>query len=419
MATPERSLSSATKVVTLGCRLNAFESEAMREAAMRGGMEGTIIVNTCAVTAAAERQARQTIRKLARDNPDARIIATGCAAQINPEAFAGMAEVTRVLGNAEKLDPEILGGDEQFAVGDIMAERDWAPPLIGGFAGRTRAFVQIQQGCDHRCTYCVIPFARGPGRSTPPERVIEQIRVLTGEGYPEAVLTGVDISSYDRREITLGGLVEKILDEVPELKRLRLSTIDPAAVDDDLIEVIAANDRLMPHVHLSLQSMDATILKRMGRRHRPEDVFDLCRRIRGIRPDVAFGADLIAGFPTEDGEMFERTISAVDRLGLAYLHVFPFSPRPGTPAAKMPPAPPGAAKMRAVRLRQVGRAALDRFLRAKIGGEVEVLCEDGNLGHCRDYAPARLISPARPGHLTAARVIGVEDGRLIADGART
>ncbi|HEC90230.1 MAG TPA: radical SAM protein, partial [Alphaproteobacteria bacterium] len=236
---------------------------------------------------------------------------------------------------------------------------------------------------------------------------------------PEAVLTGVDISSYGRREMSLGSLVEKILDEVPELKRLRLSTIDPAAVDDDLIEVIAANDRLMPHIHLSLQSMDATILKRMGRRHRPEDVFDLCRRIRGIRPDTAFGADLIAGFPTEDDEMFERTLCCVDSLGLTYLHVFPFSRRPGTPAAKMPPAAPGAAKARAARLRQVGRETLDRFLRAKIGAEVEVLCEDGNLGHCRDYAQVRLVRPARPGQLVAARVIGVEDGRLIAEEAGT
>jgi threonylcarbamoyladenosine tRNA methylthiotransferase MtaB len=419
MPVPERSLSSssAPKVVTLGCRLNAFESEAMREMAMRGGMEGTVIVNTCAVTAQAERQARQTIRKLARDNPGARIIVTGCAAQINPETFAAMEEVDRVLGNAEKLDPKILGGAEPFAVGDIMAERSAPPPLIGGFEGRTRAFVQIQQGCDHRCTYCAVPFARGPGRATPPEQVIEQIRILAAGGYPEAVLTGVDISSYGWRGMTLGGLVEKILGEVAELKRLRLSTIDPAAVDDGLIKALGGDDRLMPHVHLSIQSMDATILKRMGRRHTPEDVFDLCRRIRAARPDAAFGADLITGFPTETDKMFERTLSAVDSLGLAYLHVFPFSPRPGTPAARMPSAPPGAAKERAVRLRKIGRAALNRFLHAKIGHEIEVLCEDGGLGHCRDYAPARLVDKARPGDLVRARAIAAEGGLLIVGGA--
>ncbi len=418
MPTPERSLSSAAKVVTLGCRLNAFESEVMREMAMRGGMKGTVIVNTCAVTAEAERQARQTIRKLARDNPGARIIVTGCAAQISPEKFAGMDEVDRVLGNAEKLDAEILGGAEPFAVGDIMVKRGGTPPLIGGFEGRTRAFVQVQQGCDHRCTYCVIPFARGAAHSTPPGRIAEQIRKLAADGYPEAVLTGVDISSYDRQGMTLGGLVERILDEAPELKRLRLSTLDPAAVDDGLIMALGENDRLMPHVHLSIQSMDATILKRMKRRHTPKDVFDLCRRVRAARPDAALGADLIAGFPTESGNMFENTLKAIDDLGLAYLHVFPFSPRPGTPAARMPPTPPGAAKARAAKLRRRGRTALDRFLRAKIGTEIEVLCEDGELGHCRDYAPARILGKAKPGDLIRARVIAVEDCRLIADGVR-
>jgi len=403
------------KVVTLGCRLNAFESEVMRETAAREGITDAVIVNTCAVTAEAERQARQTIRKLARQYPDTRIVVTGCAAQLNPVAFAAMEEVDRVLGNAEKLDPAQLSGADALNVSDIMLDAAPVDRLITGFEGRARAFVQIQQGCDHRCTYCIIPFARGPAISMPPERIVTQVRAMVAAGHREVVLTGVDISSYDGGGLSLGALTGKILADIPELDRLRLSTVDPAVADDALIRLFTEDDRLMPHLHLSLQSMDDMVLKRMKRRHDRRDVFRLAERLREARPDIVLGADFITGFPTETDGMAANTERAAEDLGLVHLHVFPFSSRPGTPAAKMPPVPAGHPKARAARLRQIGDQALDRFLRARIGETVEVLVEDANSGHCRHYAHHRLAFDARPGDIVTVTVTGVEDGAAVSE----
>ncbi|MDA1022284.1 MAG: tRNA (N(6)-L-threonylcarbamoyladenosine(37)-C(2))-methylthiotransferase MtaB [Proteobacteria bacterium] len=403
---------SNPRVVTLGCRLNTFESEVMRGLGSDGGLEDTIIVNTCAVTREAERQARQTVRKLARENPDAKIIVTGCAAQVNPDAFAAMPEVDRVLGNEEKLNPEALLGDgPAVQVADIMAVRETAPNLISGLEGRTRALVQIQQGCDHRCTYCIIPFARGPNRSLSPETITAQIQTLVGEGYLEVSLTGVDICSYDPG---LAELVAKVLQEAPDLKRLRLSTLDPAALDDQLLRLFADEERLMPHLHLSLQAMDDMILKRMKRRHLRQDVFDLVARARKARPDVVFGADLIAGFPTETDAMFENTLSAVSELDLTYLHVFPYSPRPGTPAAEMPNVPGDVRKARAQMLRAAGDEGLKRFLESRPGTTAQVLVEKDRQGLSQHYAPVRLNFDSPPGVIIEARITGLSDGCLLA-----
>ncbi|MEE8352069.1 MAG: tRNA (N(6)-L-threonylcarbamoyladenosine(37)-C(2))-methylthiotransferase MtaB [Rhodospirillales bacterium] len=407
-----------TRVVTLGCRLNTFESEVMRGLGTDGGLEDTIIVNTCAVTREAERQARQTVRKLARENPDAKIIVTGCAAQVNPDAFAAMPEVTRVLGNEEKLNPTTLLGDgPSVQVADIMAVRETAPHLISGLEGRTRALVQIQQGCDHRCTYCIIPFARGPNRSLSPDAIAAQIQTLVGGGYLEVVLTGVDICSYGADlpgTPGLASLVETILQQAPDLKRLRLSTLDPAALDDQLLRLFADEERLMPHLHLSLQAMDDMILKRMKRRHLRQDVFDLMARARKARPDVVFGADLIAGFPTETGAMFENTLSAVSELGLTYLHVFPYSPRPGTPAADMPNVPGDVRKTRAQLLRNAGDEGLKRFMESRTGTTAQVLVEKNRQGLSQHYAPVRLNFDSLPGAIIEARITGLSDGCLLA-----
>ena len=416
---------SKPKVITLGCRLNTFESEVMREIGDDAGLDDAIIINTCAVTAEAERQARQTIRRTKRDNPDARIIVTGCAAQLNAGAFAAMAEVDRVLGNEEKLDPAILnGGGAPVEVADIMTVKETAPPVISGLEGRTRAFVQIQQGCDHRCTYCIIPFARGPNRSVAPDAIITQIRGLVDAGHLEVVLTGVDICSYGA-DVTgipnLAGLVSTILAAVPDLARLRLSTLDPAVVDDDLISLLAAEERLMPHLHLSLQAMNDVVLKRMKRRHARQDAFDVVARARAVRPDTVFGADLIAGFPTETGPMFENTLAAVGELDLAYLHVFPYSPRPGTPAARMPQVDAKARKDRAGRLRTAGDAGLKRFLESRTGTTAQVLVEKDGDGQSRGlsqhYASVRLDFSAPIGAIVDAQVTAAGDDYLIASKA--
>ncbi len=412
------------RVITLGCRLNTFESEVMRELGADAGLDDVIIVNTCAVTAEAERQARQTIRRAARDNPGARIIVTGCAAQLDPETFAAMPEVSRVLGNEEKLDPARLAGDgPAVQVADIMTVRETAPHLISGLEGRTRAFVQIQQGCDHRCTYCIIPFARGPNRSPSVEAITDQVRILVEAGYLEVVMTGVDICSYGADvagpsgSAGLGKMVMRVLAAVPELKRLRLSTLDPAAIDDDLFRLFAAEERLMPHLHLSLQAMDDTVLKRMKRRHGRDDVFAAVARARAARPDAVFGADLIAGFPTETDDMFENTLAAVKDLGLAYLHVFPYSARPGTPAARMPEVPVPVRKSRAARLRAAGDDGLRRFLNGCTGITAQVLVEkDGDglsQGLSQHYASVRLDFAAPIGTLVEARVTAAGDGYLL------
>ncbi len=404
------------QVITLGCRLNTFESEVMRELGRDAGLGDAIIINTCAVTAEAERQARQTIRRAARDNPEAKIIVTGCAAQLNPKAFADMEEVDRVLGNEEKLDPARLAGDgPAVQVADIMTVRETAPHLISGMEGRTRAFVQIQQGCDHRCTYCIIPFARGPNRSVAADAVIAQVRDLVETGHREVVLTGVDICSYGADGAdSLGGLVGRLLGEVTDLERLRLSTLDPAAMDDELFTLFADEHRLMPHLHLSLQSMDDMVLKRMKRRHTREDAFNLVARARAVRPDAVFGADLIAGFPTETDAMFENTLAAVGELGLAHLHVFPYSPRPGTPAAHMPEVPRTVAKARAARLRATGDEGLKRFLAGRAGTMAQVLVEKGRQGLSQHYATVKLDFDAEPGAIVEARVTAAGDGFLLA-----
>ncbi len=407
---------SGPRVVTLGCRLNAFESEIMRGLGAGAGMADAIIVNTCAVTREAERQARQTIRRLRRDNPGARIIVTGCAAQLSPGKFAAMPEVDRVLGNAEKLDKSALAGDEPLRVADIMAVRETAPHLIGGFDGRARAFVQVQQGCDHRCTFCIIPFARGPNRAVAPDAIVRQVRKLVDGGYREVVLTGVDICSYGRDTAggpTLGRMARRLLGEVPELRRLRLSSLDPAAIDEDLFRLLADEPRLMPHLHLSLQAMDDMVLKRMKRRHSAAEARAVVARARALRPDAAFGADLIAGFPTETDAMFENTLAAVGELGLAHLHVFPYSPRAGTPAARMPQVPASVAKARARRLRAAGDREMRRFLNGRVGAAAEVLVERDNRGLSEHYAPVELDFAAPPGSVVAARVTAVRESRLV------
>ena len=406
----------APEIVTFGCRLNAYESAVMAELARAGGLTDAVIVNTCAVTAEAERQARQAIRKARRERPGARIIVTGCAAQIDPERYAAMPEVDRVLGNLEKLDPAHLTADaaQPVVVGDIMAARETAGHLLGGFEDRTRAFVEIQQGCDHRCTFCIIPFGRGNNRSAPIGAIATQVRALVAAGYREVVLTGVDISGYGRDlpgRPGLGQLVRRLLAAVPELARLRLSTIDPAEIDDELLASIATEPRLMPHFHLSLQAGDDVILKRMKRRHSRDQAIAASAAIRAARPDAALGADVIAGFPTETEAAFGRTLALVEDCGLAFLHVFPYSERPGTPAARMPQVPPQLRKARAKRLREAGQAALAAFLESRIGTRADVLVETAGFGRSEHYAPVELDFGA-PGEIRATRITGAVQGRL-------
>ena len=376
-----------------------------------------MIVNTCAVTKEAERQARQTIRKLRREHPDARIIVTGCAAQIDPQRFGAMPEVDQVIGNAEKMKPEsyFTPSPERIVVTDIMQLRESAEHLIGGFEGRARAFVEVQQGCDHRCTFCIIPFGRGPNRSTPMGRITDQIRELAAAGFGEVVLTGVDITAYGADlpgQPNLGQMIRRLLAQVPELPRLRLSSLDPVEIDDDLLRLVAEEPRLMPHFHLSVQAGDDVILKRMKRRHLRDDVLRLSARLRDLRPDIALGADIIAGFPTETEEMFEQSLALVDEAGLTHLHVFPFSSRPGTPAAKMPKVPGNVVKERAARLRAKGEQAMSAFLASRIGKPVSVLVEQDGFGHCEHYLPVHLSADAMPGSIVRTSIDRLVDGQL-------
>lgn len=388
-----------TEIVTFGCRLNTYESEVMKDHAAAAGLEGVIVFNTCGVTNEAVRQARQAIRKARRENPEARIIVTGCAAQIAPDDFSKMAEVDLVIGNAEKMKAEswtpaiALHSNERIRVNDIMSVTETAGHLVQGLEGRARAFVQVQNGCDHRCTFCIIPFGRGNSRSVPAGEVVNQIRVLVKNGYREVVLTGVDITSYGSDlpgHPSLGNLANRILKLVPELQRLRISSIDSIEADDALMRLIAEEERLMPHLHLSLQSGDNMILKRMKRRHSREDSIRFCEEVRRLRPDIAFGADFIAGFPTETDEMFENTLRLADECGLTWLHVFPYSPRPGTPAARMPQVDRGLIKARAERLRLKGAARLRIHLDAGIGATRPVLMESEVLGRTHQFTPVRL-----------------------------
>jgi threonylcarbamoyladenosine tRNA methylthiotransferase MtaB len=422
--TTEAEASGRVRVVTLGCRLNAYESEVMRRHAADAGLGDAVIVNTCAVTGEAVRQATQTIRKLRRENPAAQIIVTGCAAQIEPERFAAMPEIDRVVGNAEKMQADTyrnlgsglgIGDSLRVQVNDIMSVRETAHAMVDGFGSNARAFVQVQNGCDHRCTFCIIPYGRGPSRSVPAGEVVAQVRKLVEAGYAEVVLTGVDITSYGAdlpAGMTLGKLVRHILKHVPELARLRLSSIDQVEADTHLMAAIADEPRLMPHLHLSMQSGDDMILKRMKRRHCRNDAIRFCAEARRLRPDIVFGADLIAGFPTETEAMFESSLSLVEDCGLTLLHVFPFSPRKGTPAARMPQVPGAIVKDRAARLRRRGEAALAAHLNDQVGSHVELLIERERLGRTPGFAEIELDDPAAPGTLASARVTGSTGRRL-------
>ncbi|WP_407116062.1 tRNA (N(6)-L-threonylcarbamoyladenosine(37)-C(2))-methylthiotransferase MtaB [Bradyrhizobium sp. LMG 9283] len=414
----------AIDIVTFGCRLNAFEAEVIRSKAEGAGLSDTIVINSCAVTNEAVAQARQSIRKLKRERPGARIVVTGCAAQTQSQMFADMAEVDRVVGNDDKMRSSAwqetrnafdLGASEKIAVSDIMAIREMAPHLVEGYAsGLPRVFVQVQNGCDHRCTFCIIPFGRGNSRSVPMGAVVEQVRALVERGHAEIVLTGVDLTSYGTDlpgAPKLGMLTKQILRHVPELKRLRISSIDSIEADSDLLDAIADDARLMPHLHLSLQSGDDMILKRMKRRHSRQDAIAFCDQVRRLRPDVAFGADIIAGFPTETEEMFSRSLDLVEECGLTFLHVFPYSPRPGTPAARMPQVAGAAIKARAKRLRAAGEVALRRRLQAEVGATRDVLIESDGQGRTEHYLPVA-IAGKRVGSVVRLRIAGSDGGRL-------
>ena len=407
-------------VVTFGCRLNAYESEVIRRETESAGLSDTVVINTCAVTGEAVKQARQTIRRLRRQRPDARIVVTGCAAQTDPKSFAAMPEVDRVLGNEEKISSAAwanIDANERIAVGDIMAVTNTALHRVDGIDGRARALLQVQNGCDHRCTFCIIPFGRGNSRSVPVNDLVAQARRLVANGYCEIVLTGVDITSYGANlpdAPRLGALVKKILNGVPELKRLRLSSIDSVEVDADLLDAFGNDARLMPHLHLSLQAGDDLILKRMKRRHRRADAIAFCDSVRRLRPDMVFGGDIIAGFPTETEAMFGRSLDLVDECGLTQLHVFPFSPRPDTPAARMPQVAGEAIKDRARRLREKGAAALRRHLDAEVGTRRRVLTERGGIGRTEQFTPVRMPRPVEPGVMLDVRITGHDGRQLLA-----
>ncbi|MEM6899988.1 MAG: tRNA (N(6)-L-threonylcarbamoyladenosine(37)-C(2))-methylthiotransferase MtaB [Pseudomonadota bacterium] len=389
----------APTLITLGCRLNSYESEVMRDHAEKAGLGDAVIVNTCAVTTEAVRTARQTVRRAAKDNPDAPIIVTGCAAQIDPDMFAKMPEVTRVIGNHDKMKAEtwapanLLEGPEKVRVNDIMSVKETAAHLIEGMEGRARAYVQVQNGCDHRCTFCIIPYGRGNSRSVPAGEVIAQVKKLVETGHHEVVLTGVDLTSWGADlpgTPPLGNLVKRILKLVPDLKQLRLSSIDAIEIDPALEDAITSEPRIAPYLHLSLQHGDNLILKRMKRRHSREEAIDLAKRLKSKRPEIALGADLIAGFPTETDAHFENTLALVEETGLAFLHAFPYSPRPGTPAARMPQVERHVVKERAARLRAAGAKALTRHLDAHVGTEANALIERGQAARLADFTAVKL-----------------------------
>ncbi|MGR3373628.1 tRNA (N(6)-L-threonylcarbamoyladenosine(37)-C(2))-methylthiotransferase MtaB [Pseudooceanicola nanhaiensis] len=410
---------------TLGCRLNAYETEAMKDLAARAGVDDAVIVNTCAVTAEAVRKARQEIRRLKRDNPNARMIVTGCAAQTEPETFAAMEEVDIVLGNTEKMQPEswrrmvpdLIGETERVQVDDIMSVTETAGHLIDGFGTRSRAYVQVQNGCDHRCTFCIIPFGRGNSRSVPAGVVVDQIRRLVDRGYNEVVLTGVDLTSWGAdlpMAPKLGDLVLRILRLVPDLPRLRISSIDSIEVDESLMQAIATEPRLMPHLHLSLQAGDDMILKRMKRRHLRDDAIRFCEEARRLRPDMTYGADIIAGFPTETEAMFDNSLRLVEECGLTWLHVFPYSPRPGTPAARMPQVNGVAIKERAARLRAAGQVAAQAHHAAQVGRDHAVLMESPRMGRTAQFAEVHFGTDQPEGAIVTARIRGADATGLLA-----
>ena len=413
------------KFTTLGCRLNAYETEAMKDLAGQAGLENAVVVNTCAVTAEAVRKARQEIRKLRRENPNARLIVTGCAAQTEPETFAKMAEVDAVIGNAEKMTPDtwkglaadFIGQTEAVQVNDIMSVTETAQHLIDGFGTRSRAYVQVQNGCDHRCTFCIIPYGRGNSRSVPAGVIVDQIKRLVDKGFNEVVLTGVDLTSWGAdlpAQPKLGDLVMRILKLVPDLPRLRISSIDSIEVDENLMQAIATEPRLMPHLHLSLQHGDDLILKRMKRRHLRDDAIRFAEESRKLRPDMTFGADIIAGFPTETEAHFENSLKLVEECNLTWLHVFPYSPREGTPAARMPQVDGRAIKDRAARLRAAGEAAVSRHLTAQQGQTHNVLMEAPDMGRTEQFTEVRFDVAQPVGQIVRATITGQDGHQLVA-----
>jgi threonylcarbamoyladenosine tRNA methylthiotransferase MtaB len=417
-------MTDVPKFTTLGCRLNAYESEAMRDLATQAGLNDAVIVNTCAVTAEAVRKSRQEIRKLRRDNPNAKVIVTGCAAQIDPDSFAQMDEVDAVIGNVEKMQGDtwtglardFIGDTEKVQVNDIMAVTETAGHLIDGFGTRSRAYVQVQNGCDHRCTFCIIPYGRGNSRSVAAGVVVDQIKRLVDKGFNEVVLTGVDLTSWGAdlpMAPKLGDLVMRILKLVPDLPRLRISSIDSIEVDENLMQAIATEPRLMPHLHLSLQHGDDLILKRMKRRHLRDDAIKFCQEARALRPDMTFGADIIAGFPTETEAHFENSLALVRECDLTWLHVFPYSPRNGTPAARMPQVNGNAIKSRAARLRALGQEQVQKHLAAQVGKTHHILMENPNMGRTEQFTEVAFKTPQTEGVIVTAKIASTSDQTLI------
>lgn len=417
------SLTSSIRVVTFGCRLNLYESEAMRELAMQAGLDDVTIINSCAVTSEAERQVRQAIRKAKKERPEGCVVLAGCAAQIDPEKYAAMPEVDAVLGNEAKMKAETFVAIKQKTGrvfhSDLSKIKAAVAPLVSGFSdGLTRGFVPVQNGCDHCCTYCAIPFGRGPSRSVPLQRITEQVRLLLHEGCAEISLTGVDMTSYGADlpgNPGFGLMIKRLLMDVPELRRLRLSSLDPIEVDEELWRLIENEPRLMPHLHLSLQAGDDLILTRMKRRHRRQDIVDFVSRARRVRPGIAFGADLIAGFPTETEEMFQNTCALLEELDLTWLHVFPYSPRKGTPAARMPQIPSSVRKDRAAKLRKIGKVAVHRHLGSLIGQEMEVHIEQPQVARAPTFAEVRLLTPGVAGQVVRVKGIAREGDRLVVE----
>ncbi len=405
------------QLVTFGCRLNTYESEVMRAHAFEAGLEDAIIFNTCAVTKEAERSARQAIRKARRENPDAKIIVTGCSAQIDPDTYAAMEEVDQIIGNDLKLKADSWGGQNEarVLVNDIMSVTETASHMLEGFQERSRAFIQVQNGCDHRCTFCIIPYGRGNSRSVPIGVIVDQVRALVAGGYNEIVMTGVDVTSYGSDlpgKPTFGQMIRRVLNNVSELPRLRLSSLDPVEIDDDMWDLIQSEPRLMPHLHLSLQAGDDMILKRMKRRHLRQDVIDVCSKARKLRPGMSFGADIIAGFPTETDEMFQNTMEIVRECELTFLHVFPYSEREGTPAAKMPQVEPKLRKSRAALLRKLGEQQLLKFMNCQVNKNAQVIVEKGNIGRTEEFAEVQLDKEKEVGSLVNVYIEKLQGGTL-------